>query len=91
MGHLNPAPVELEYEDYFYIDLFESLSVFRTNGFNGPEPIQPQTIKGWCELFNITLSDLEIKTLIYMNVAFLNSWYKVNEEHKEPPPERRYD
>lgn len=60
------------------MDAFWRLSAFRTQGFGGPDPIQPGTLRDWCEITGTRLSVEEIDILLAVDAAYLAA---VRREH----------
>ena len=53
--------------------IFWQLSRFRGSGFNGPEPLQPGTVRDWCLLTGRPLSPQDIGVLFAMDAAYLDA------------------
>jgi len=51
--------------------VFWRLSAFRTQGFGGPDPIQPGDLRDWCEVTGTRLSVEEIEILFAVDAAYL--------------------
>ena len=64
-------------------DIFWQLSRFRGSGFNGPEPLQPGTVRDWCLLTGRPLSRQEIGVLFAMDGAYLDAAQREAEEAGE--------
>lgn len=58
---------------------FWRLSNLRTNGMNGPDPIQPSTILDWIKLSGERLSRDEVKMILAMDVAYIGALHKEGE------------
>ena len=64
-------------------DIFWQLSRFRGSGLNGPEPLQPGTVRDWCQLTGRPLSRQEIGVLFAMDGAYLGAAQREAEEAGE--------
>lgn len=70
MAHLTPEPPEVEGGERIE-RIFWTLSRFRTQGFGGPDPLQPGTIRDWCHLTGRSLDPDELRVVLEMDAAFL--------------------
>jgi hypothetical protein len=70
MGHLSPVAAAHPAGAHLLV-IFWKLSRVRTSGFNGPEPLQPGTIRDWCALMHEALTIDEIEIILAMDASYL--------------------
>lgn len=56
--------------------MFGKLSRLRPHGLNGPDALQPGTIRDWCALTHTQLSLDEIDVLLKADAAYLAAWHR---------------
>jgi hypothetical protein len=66
----------------YLLDIFWRLSSLRTQGFNGPDPLQPVAIEAWCRLTCTALSLDEIAILFKMDAAFIAACQRESAEQQ---------
>ena len=62
--------------------MFNSISLGRRTGANGPEPFSFTDIKAWCDLSDTELDTWEFNALKELDITFLNTWYSLNTRKK---------
>jgi hypothetical protein len=71
-----------------YFQHFFKLSALRTQGMNGPDPLQPGTLIDWCRLTRNDLEDWELELLMEMDTAYLRKIREMSELHREADKNR---
>lgn len=68
--------IEIHPDAQYLCDLFEALSNFHDQGFNGPLPLQPGTILDWCLSTGNRLLRQEIEIMYRADAAYRRAYYE---------------
>ncbi len=84
-----PSPeIELSDAGLDYFNSFFKLCAFRTQGMNGPDPLQPGSIMDWCKMTRNEYEDWELELLMDMDIAYLRKMRHMMELHREADKQR---